>query len=103
MRLLPVLLSSILLAAHFFRSGLIFLTLLALAAPCLLLVRRFWAVATVQIALFVAAAEWIRAASSISAFRAAIGAPSARMWLILGAVAAFTALSAIPLTRYANR
>lgn len=103
MRIVPLVLSSLLLAAHFYRSGLILLTLLALCAPALLLVKRFWAVATVQIALFVAAAEWVRTAVAISSVRAALGAPSTRMWLILGGVALFTMLSAIPLTRLSER
>jgi hypothetical protein len=103
MRIVPLLLSSVVLAAHFYRSGLILLTVLALCAPALLLFRRFWAVATLQIALFVAAAEWVRTAVAISSARTAFGAPTARLWLILGGVALFTALSAIPLTRLSQR
>ena len=98
-RILPLLLSAVVLAAHFYRSGSLVLAAVSLAAPAVLLTRRWWAVPALQIALFVAAAEWVRTALSISAMRELTGAPSTRMFLILGAVAAFTALSAVPLTR----
>ena len=97
LRVLPLSLSALLLAAHFYHAGSNILVTIALATPLLLLARRWWAVASVQIALFVAAAEWIRTALAIAAVRELMGAPAGRMLLILGCVAVFTALSAIPL------
>ena len=101
LRVLPLSLSALLLAAHFYRAGSNILVTIALATPLLLLARRWWAVASVQIALFVAAAEWIRTALAIAAVREMMGAPAGRMLLILGCVAVFTALSAIPLRNLA--
>ncbi|HEX9162849.1 MAG TPA: hypothetical protein VF980_14175 [Thermoanaerobaculia bacterium] len=99
LKVTPLALSSIVLAAHFYRSGNPYLAAIALIAPLLLVTRRAWAVAAVQVALFAAAAEWVRTALSIAAMRKAVGAPSARMLFILAAVALFTVLSALPLTR----
>ena len=104
LRIVPLVLSSLLIAAHFFRSGHYVLVALALVAPLvLMLLRRWWIVLAVQVLLVAAAMEWIRTAIEIGAARAAAGAPSTRMFVILGAVALFTVLSAIPLSRTAIR
>jgi hypothetical protein len=99
LRALPLLLSSLLLAAHFYRSGHIVFVIVALALPLLLLAPFRWAVPAVQVALFVAAAEWVRTAVAIADVRQALGASSARMLVILLSVALFTAFSAFPLRR----
>ena len=93
-RLLPLVLSSVLLGAHFYRAGDSVLAVVVLAAPLLLLTQKSWAVPALQIALFIGAAEWIRTAMRIGAARAANGEPSLR--------AALTALSAFPLNRRAG-
>ena len=99
LRVLPLVLSALLLAAHFYRSGLIVLVFIAVALPLVLLLRFDWVVPAVQVALFVAAAEWVRTAVAIAGAREAMGAPTARMFAILLTVAAFTALSAVPLRK----
>ena len=97
MRYIPLVLSSLVLAAHFFRAGNYGFVAFCLVAPLLLLTRERWAVWAVQALLVVGAAEWVRTALAIARERAALGAPSARMFVILGAVALFTLLSAVPL------
>jgi len=99
LKVTPLVISALLLGAHFYRSGDFVLVAISVAAPLLLLTRRGWAVTVLQIALFVGAAEWIRTAISIGTMRSALGQPAARMFAILGLVALFTVLSAIPLTR----
>jgi hypothetical protein len=99
LRALPLLLSSLLLAAHFYRAGQMVFVIVALALPLVLLVRFDWAVPAVQVALFVAAAEWVRTAVAIADVRHALGASSTRMLVILLSVALFTAASALPLRR----
>jgi hypothetical protein len=74
------------------------IAILVALSPLLLLARRPWAIIALQLGLFVAAAEWIRTAAVIASYRASAGMPSTRMFLILGTVAVFTALSAVPLT-----
>jgi hypothetical protein len=90
LQLLPVLLSTLLIAAHFLRYGNPVLAILCLAAPLLLLVRHPLAARLVQTALFLAALEWIRTTAALAAQRSDLGLPWGRMTAILGAVAAFT-------------
>ena len=94
-RLVPVILSCILMAAHFSRAGRPVLTLVALALPLLLLVRRPWSARTVQLALVLAGFEWLRSIWAIASRRIEAGQPWLRMALILGVVAAFTWASAL--------
>ena len=96
---LPVAVSALLIAAHFLRSGNIPVTIICLAAPLLLLLRRRAVTIGVQIMLVIAGIEWVRTAFEIAQERAASGAPTTRMFAILGSVALFTFLSAVPLKR----
>lgn len=102
MKFVPLVLSALLLAAHFYRGGEIGFVLLTLAAPLFLLIRHPVAVRTVQVLLLFGAAEWIRTAWVLADHRLDSGAPFARMLAILGAVALFTILSALPLRRLAT-
>ena len=99
MRYFPLALSSLVLAAHFFRAGNYGFVAFVLVAPLLLLTRTRWSVVAVQVMLAFAAAEWVRTALAIARERAALGAPATRMFVILGGVALFTLLSALPLRR----
>ena len=94
-RLVPVVVSCILMAAHFSRAGRGVLALAALALPLLLLVRRPWSARTVQLALVVFGFEWLRSIQVIASRRIEAGQPWLRMALILGAVTAFTWVSAL--------
>ncbi len=94
LRYLPAILSALLIAAHFLRTGAMGLVLVCLLLPALLLLRRAWAVTVVQIYLVLATLEWLRTLSNNMAERQASGEPWLRMALIIGAVAAFTAMSA---------
>ena len=90
-----IILSFLLLAAHFFRFGQIILVAVALLLPLLLLVRKSWAARAVQIALLLGAVEWVRTIIVFALARMELGSPWLRMALILGAVALFTAGSAL--------
>jgi hypothetical protein len=102
LRLTPLILSALLIAAHFFRQGSYGFVVFALAVPLLLATRAGWAVVAVQLMLGLASVEWIRTAFAIAHERAAFGAPTTRMFAILGSVALFTALSALPLRKLSN-
>ena len=93
-RLLPATLALLLLAAHFVRASRQPLAAALLALVALLFVPRVWAARTVQAVLAVGVGVWLHTAWLFAAARRAQGAPSARLWAILGAVAAFTALAA---------
>lgn len=93
--LFPVVLSLLVLGAHFLRSGNLLLLLVVVVLLGLLAVRRRWAARTVQVALVLGAAEWVRTMVVLAAFRVQVGQPFRRMAFILGGVALVTALSAL--------
>ncbi|MEJ2546991.1 MAG: hypothetical protein P8125_04145 [Gemmatimonadota bacterium] len=94
-RLIPVVLSAVLMAAHFSRAGTTALMLLSLAMPLVLLVRQPWAVRLVQLALVIGGFEWLRTLWKIAARRMESGQPWVRMAVILGIVSLFTWASAL--------
>lgn len=94
-RALPVVLSALVLAAHFFRSRQLPLVALSLAMPLLLLVRERWSVRVVQAGLVLGAFEWLRTLAFFVGQRMEAGRSWRRLAVILGTVAALTALSAL--------
>lgn len=94
-RLLPVVLSLMLLGAHFFRAGSPELTAGVAAVLALLLVRRPWAVRVVQVVLVLGAIEWLMTLGQLVFERAYSGQPVVRLVLILAGVAMMTALSTL--------
>lgn len=91
---LPVL-ALLLLAAHFYRGGLMVPAIASLLLVALLFVRSRWASLVLQVALALGTLEWLRTAWSLASRRAALGQPYGRLLLILGVVAALTALAAL--------
>lgn len=94
LRLVPVILSAMLLAAHFSRAGLPALSLVAFGLPFLLLVRQPWAARSVQLALVLGGLEWLRAVWGYVRQRIEAGEPWTRLVVILAVVALFTWASA---------
>jgi hypothetical protein len=95
LRLLPVILSLLLLGAHFSRHNLTFLIVLPVALLGLLFVRQPWVARLVQWILVIAAIEWLRTAAVLAMQRQDLGMPWMRSAVILGAVCIFTLLSAL--------
>ena len=93
--LLSVGLSLLVLAAHFYRAGNVFLFVAALLVLTLTAVPRRWAARALQAALVIGAAEWVRTAVFFVSQRQADGRPWIRLALILGSVALASALSAL--------
>lgn len=89
--LIPLLLSVLMLAAHFLRTGPTILAPLCLIVPLTLFVHRIWALRLVQMFLLLGAAEWLRTLIALVQMRQAQGEPWLRLVIILGAVAVFTA------------
>lgn len=92
--LLPALALS-LLGAHFYRASTWPLVLACGVLLVLLAWPRVWVARLVQTALVLGAAEWLWTAFLLAQQRLALGQPWLRMALILGAVAVFTAASAL--------
>jgi hypothetical protein len=95
LRLLPVVISFLLIAAHFYRAGLAVSAYLLLSLLLLLAIRNVWVPRVLQLFLLLAALEWVRTLFNIAQMRIDMGAPWVRMAVILGAVALFTALSGL--------
>ena len=95
LRLLPVILSFLLLGAHFYRAGLLPLTLLCVVVLFLLFLRKSWVPLLFQVLLVLGAFEWLRTLFMFAQMRIAFDEPWTRLAIILGAVALFTALSGL--------
>lgn len=95
LRLLPVVISFLLLAAHFLRAGQMVIVVFLLALLLLLFVRKYWVPWIIQAVLLLGAVEWVITLYSVAQLRIAVGESWVRMAIILGAVALFTALSSL--------
>ena len=91
----PVVLSLVILGAHFMRYGNWVGVPGALVLIALLFIRRVWVARLMQVVLMFGALEWGRTLYELVQIRAAQGQPFTRMVLILGAVAAVSFLSAL--------
>ncbi len=91
----PVLLSSLVMAAHFLRSGDFLPMLAVLALPAILLIRRPWPPRIVQVVLIAEALLWVQVALQFIAERQAEGVSWTALAIILGSVALFTAASGL--------
>jgi len=92
---IPVVLSLVVLGAHFMRYGNSVGVVGALVLIALLFVRQPWVARFMQVVLVLGALEWIRTLIELQQVRAALGQPYGRMLVILGLVAAVTACSAL--------
>jgi hypothetical protein len=95
LRLLPVIVSFALLAAHFYRAELTLLVAICAFFPLLLFLRTPWVPQLFQGALIIGALEWLRTLYMLAAMRIGFDQPWGRLAVILGAVALFTALSGL--------
>ena len=95
LRLLPVILSFGLLAAHFSRANMFPLVIVSLAIPLLLLVKKAWAARSIQVLLLLGAVEWIRAMFGYIEIRKSTGEDWGRLAIILTSVSLLTALSGL--------
>ena len=95
LQFVPVVLSLLVLAAHFSRHGQPMLVFLPVALIALLAVPRLWAARLLQVVLLLGAAEWVRTLLALARVRAEYGLPATRMVIILAVVAALTAASAL--------
>lgn len=91
----PVILSLVVLGAHFMRYGNSIGAVGSVALIALLIVRRPWVARAMQVVLVLGALEWLRTLYELAQVRAAYGQPFTRMIAILGVVAAITFCSAL--------
>jgi hypothetical protein len=94
-RLVPVVLSLLLLGAHFSRIDAGFLVVLPVILLALLFVRKPWSVRVVQGALILGGFEWVRSMLGYISVRQETGEDWARLAIILSVVGLFTILSGL--------
>jgi len=94
-RLLPVIFSILLMAAHFSRAGSDVLALFCLLLPLLLFIRKKWLSILMQALLILGSFIWIYTIWNFAHLRQETGQPWGRLVLILSMVALFTAGSAL--------
>jgi len=95
LRLLPAILSLLLLGAHFSRHNLSLLIVIPLVLLGLLFLCEPWVARLVQWVLVLASLEWLRTAVVLALQRQDQGMPWARSAVILGAVCVFSLASAL--------
>jgi hypothetical protein len=93
--LVIIVLSLVVLGAHFLRYGNAIGVTASLALIGLLFLRKAWVARLVQATLIVGALEWIHTLYELVQMRMAQGAPVARMAAILGVVIVVTIASAL--------
>ena len=92
---IPVVLSLVLLGAHFVRLGQPVLVAASVMLILMLFIKRPWVARLIQVILALGALEWVRTTVVLVQIRAAHGELFTRMAMILGFVAAVTIFSAL--------
>lgn len=92
---IPIVLSFVVLGAHFMRSGNSVGVAGSAVLIALLVVRRPWAARVIQAALILGALEWLRTLYELMQVRVAQDQPFVRMIIILGIVAIVTFCAAL--------
>ncbi len=93
-RFVPVVISSLLIAAHFQRAGMSFVTIICLLIPFSLFYTHPLSMRLVQFYLVLASLEWIRTLYYLVQLRMDHGMEWTRLAVIIGSVALFTLCSA---------
>jgi hypothetical protein len=91
----PIVLSLLVLGAHFLRYGNSLGVIAAALLVLVLFIRRPWAARLVQAALVLGTIEWMHTLYSMTQLRMAFGQPYARLVLILAAVITVSLVSAL--------
>ncbi|MBI4842908.1 MAG: hypothetical protein HY809_01090 [Nitrospirae bacterium] len=94
-RIIPFIISALMIAAHFYRHYNYPLMAASLFLPLLLLLKRRWALRVIQLFAFTGAGVWINTIFEIAHERINYGESWIRMAFILGVVAFFTLFSGL--------
>jgi len=91
----PIVLSLLVLGAHFLREMSAVGVVVSIAMIGLLFVRRHWAARVVQVVLILGTVEWLYTLYMLASLYAVRAQPATRMIIILGSVAFVTFASAL--------
>ena len=86
-QLVPVILSSLFIGAHFLRAGNLVLVAISVVLPCCLFIRHPLTARLMQLALLLSTIEWVHVGLILTSSRSDAGLPWGRLAIILGAVA----------------
>ncbi len=95
LRVVLIILSSVLLSAHFLREGEILLTAAYLFLPLLLLIKRRWVLIVLQIFTYGGVLVWFYTLYVLINERMSLGIPWVRMAIILAVVIIITLISGL--------
>lgn len=95
LKLIPALLSLLILAAHFYRAEIYWLAVLILLVIFLIFIKANWVPPVMQIILILGTLEWVRTLIVLINQRQELGQPWLRMTIILAAVALLTFISSL--------
>lgn len=95
LRVLLIIISAILLAAHFLRFGNLLLTAVCLLVPALFLIRRAWSLWLLQGFTYLGAVIWLFTLVQLVIERVAMGRSYGVAVAILGTVTLFTIVSGV--------
>jgi hypothetical protein len=98
LRLIPLVIASLLLAAHFIRDGNIGLVLAAVLVPALLFIKKRWSLMLVQLSAYAAAGVWVYTLIQLVQQRMILARPWTGAVMILGSVALFTTFAGLMLS-----
>ena len=90
LRILPFIISALLLAAHFLRSNSLLVVVLCILVPFLLFIKKRWVLWVLQVFTVIAAVMWMIALNAIIQTRIFEGRSWVASGIILGLVALFT-------------
>ena len=93
--LFPAIISLLILGAHYYRSGVMILVMIAALLPSLLFYRKAWVARLMQAVLVLGMIEWVRTLFILVDMRRALGQPWTRLAIIIGTVALFSGCSAL--------
>ncbi len=95
LNILPIIVSTLLIAAHFYRAGSLLLTIVCLLFPLLLMSGNRWTPRLITVFLLISAAEWLRTMLIFIGQYQEAGMAWTRLAIILTGVSLFTALSSL--------
>lgn len=94
-RILPVIISCLLLGAHFLRAMNVWLAVGYVLIPLLLLIKKRWSMIVVQLFTYIGAVIWVDTTIRIYQKRLLLGRPWVRAVVILGVVTMFTVFAGL--------
>lgn len=92
---IPVILSFLIMAAHFSRNDQTLLMIVSALLPFMLIIKTLWARLVLQAALVLGALQWAWSTLDLIEIRKAVGEEWQRLAIILFCVAAFTLVSGL--------